>query len=333
MKRQTPFKTIYFDIFGGCNARCPYCLTGSSESRISGEISPARFAQALEKLVREGAIDSGSVLSLYNWGEPFLHRNLPEIIRIINNYDVRFALSTNAYRVPAIDREFVRNLDHLIFSMCGFSQASYDRIQQTNFDKARENITRIVEDCRRHGFKGDFRIFFHIYKFNEEEVDPCRKFANRLGIHFHPHYAILNRWDDLRKLVTGGMPPGTYFDISRDLLGLDEIPAFLKKEYVARRFLCPQFEYLVLTENGDVVTCCQLPKDRPEFLCGNILDDSLADILKRRQEMPVCEDCVRTGLASYIAGSIKVPASYRRGLRQTVLIIEGKLRRLISGRW
>jgi hypothetical protein len=90
---------------------------------------------------------------------------------------------------------------------------------------------------------------------------------------------------------------------------------------------------MVLTENGDVVTCCQLPKDRQEFLCGNILDDPLADILERRQKMPVCEDCVGTGLASYINGSIKVPASYRRGLRQTVLFVERKLRRIFSGRW
>ncbi len=333
MKRQTPFKTIYFDIVGGCNARCPYCLTGSGELRKSGEISPARFSQALEKLIREGAIDSGSVLSLYNWGEPFLHGDLAGIIRVVNDHDVRYALSTNAYRVPGIDREFVRNLDHMIFSMCGFSQASYDRIQRTNFAKARENITRIVDDCRSHGFKGDFRIFFHVYKFNEKEVDPCKDFANRLGILFHPHYAILNRWDDLRELVKGEMSPETFTDISGDLLGLDEIPGFLEKAGAARGPLCPQFEYLVLTENGDVVTCCQLPKDRPEFLCGNILADPLSEILKRRQQMPVCEGCVETGLASYIAGSIKVPVTYRRGLRQTALGIAGKLHRIFSWRW
>ena len=57
---------------------------------------PVRFAQVLEKLLQEGAIYSGSVLSLYNWGEPFLHRDLPGIIRVINDYGVRYALSTNA---------------------------------------------------------------------------------------------------------------------------------------------------------------------------------------------------------------------------------------------
>jgi hypothetical protein len=84
---------------------------------------------------------------------------------------------------------------------------------------------------------------------------------------------------------------------------------------------------------GSRVTSGQLPNDRPESLCGNIPEDTLADILKRRQEMPVCADCVGTGLPSYIAGSIKAPASYGRGLRQTVLFIEGKLRRIYSGRW
>jgi len=49
--------------------------------------------------------------------------------------------------------------------------------------------------------------------------------------------------------------------------------------------------------------------------------------------MPVCEDCVGTGLASYIASSIKAPASYRRDLRQTVLFVEHILRRIFSRRW
>ena len=178
----------------------------------------------------------------------------------------------------------------------------------------------------------DLRIFFHVYKFNEDEVDPCKKFANRLGILFHPQYAILNRWDDLKKLVTGEIPPETFSDISGDLHGLEEIPRFKDRgrgapvPLPAIRIPCPYGErgcrYLLPAS-----------KDRPEFLCGNILNDTLADILERRQKMPVCEDCVGTGLASYIASSIKVPASYRRGLRQTVLLFERKLRRVFSGRW
>jgi len=330
MKSPTPFKTVYFDIVGACNARCPYCLTGISGDRKGGEISPERFAQALEKLIHEGAIDAKTVVSLYNWGEPFLHRDLPGIIRVLNDLGVRYALSTNGYRVPLIDRGFVQNLDHIIFSMCGFSQASYDRIQRTNFKSALENITRIVLECRTHGFRGDFRIFFHIYRFNEDEIGRCKKFANLLGILFHPHYAILNRWEDLRMLADGRMPLEMQSALSRELYGLGEIPGIMKRAH-PDRYNCPQHDYLVLTENADVVACCQLPKDRPEYLCGNVMRDDLSDILNRRQEMPVCRDCIRTGLASYINSSIKTPASYRKGILQSLLFIRQKLRRVLAG--
>ena len=331
MKSPPPFKTIYFDIVGACNARCPYCLTGIGETRKGGEISTERFAQTMRKLIREGAIGAETVVSLYNWGEPFLHKDLRGIIRVVNDLGVRYALSTNASRVPVIDRPFVRNLDHIIFSMCGFSQASYDRIQRTNFERARENITRIVRECRARGFRGDFRIFFHVYRFNEGEIGLCKRFANRHRILFYPHYAILNRWDDLKTLAEGGMPSETLSALSEDLHGLDEIPGILAKS-PRDGYSCPQLGYLVLAENADVVACCQLPKDRPEFLCGNILRDGLADILKRRQEMPVCRDCVRTGLAPYINSSIKTPASYRKGYQQSLIFIMRKLRRILSGR-
>lgn len=331
MKSPNTFKTVYFDIVGACNARCPYCLTGISENRKGGEISLERFAQALKKLIREEAIDAKTVVSLYNWGEPFLHRDLHGIIRVVNDLGVRYALSTNGHRVPVIDQEFVQNLDHIIFSMCGFSQASYDRIQRTNFERARGNIIRIVRECRAHGFRGDFRIFFHVYRFNEDEIGQCRQFANRHGILFHPHYAILNRWDDLRMLAEGRMPPEMQAAISEELHGLDEIPGILARAHRDRTG-CPQYGYLVLTENADVIACCQLPKDRPDFLCGNVIQDDLSSILNRRQEMPVCGDCIRTGLASYINSSIKTPEHYKKGIIQSLLFIRQKLLRVLPGR-
>jgi hypothetical protein len=195
----------------------------------------------------------------------------------------------------------------------------------------RENITRIVRGCKSHGFRGDFRIFFHVYRFNEGEIDSCKRFANLHGILFYPHYAILNRWDDLRMLAEGRMPPEMRSSISEDLHGLNDIPGLLSNAY-RDGYNCPQYDCLVLTENADVVACCQLPKDRPEFLCGNVFREDLSRILDRRKEMPVCRDCIRTGMAFYINNSIKAPASYRKGLRQTLLIAARKIRRVFPGR-
>src|SRR3990172_10209923 len=89
MTSNPPFQTIYFDIVGGCVARCPYCLTGIGETGKGGEITPERFAEALRKLRDGGAIGAKTVVSMYNWGEPFLHSDFPGILRVVNNLGVR----------------------------------------------------------------------------------------------------------------------------------------------------------------------------------------------------------------------------------------------------
>jgi hypothetical protein len=170
-----------------------------------------------------------------------------------------------------------------------------------------------------------------VYRFNEREIGRCKEFANRLGILFHPYYAILNRWDDLRMLADGRMSPEMLSSISEDLHGMNEIHGLLERA-PSVEYRCPQYDYLVLTENADVVACCQLPKDRPEHLCGNVIHDDLAGILERRQANPLCRECIRSGLASYINGSIKAPPSYRKGVRQSLLFLRRYLRRMFPGR-
>lgn len=127
------------------------------------------------------------------------------------------------------------------------------------------------------------------------------------------------------------MPPETRSAVSEDLHGLSDIPGLLTGAD-REGYDCPQYGYLILTENADVVACCQLPKDRPEFLCGNVLQEDLSSLLERRRETPVCRECIRTGLASYINSSIRPPASYRKGIRQSFLFLRQKLRRALTGR-
>ena len=106
------------------------------------------FDATLHDLERLNLIDSKSVLDLYNWGEVFLHPDLQNIIRVINDYGLRYSISTNASIVPQIDEAFVKNLINIRFSMCGFSQESYDRIHKFEFDRIRGNISTIVSRLR-----------------------------------------------------------------------------------------------------------------------------------------------------------------------------------------
>ncbi|KAF0146419.1 MAG: hypothetical protein FD156_87 [Nitrospirae bacterium] len=322
-----PYRTVYFDIVGFCNARCPYCLTGGGKEKSGGMILPDVFENTLTKLLRSQVIDSKSVVSLYNWGEPFLHPRLHEIISIINKLNIKYAISTNAAKIPAINGEFTRNLDHVIFSMCGFSQASYRRIHGFDFEKIKNNIIKLVDDCRFNGFRGDFFISYHVYRFNTDEIKACENFASRHGIVFRPYYAILNHWWKLLKFINGELSPDRIKEISEDLFGLGEITETMRKSPAS--YQCPQHDYLIITEDADVLVCCQLPKHGADFSCGNILSEGIDDVLKRKNKMHVCENCSRSGLAYYINNSLSEPTFYKRSLYQYFLLLKSKIQRLL----
>jgi hypothetical protein len=57
----------------------------------------------------------------------------------------------------------------------------------------------------------------------------------------------------------------------------------------------------------------------------------MADILRRRQGMPICRDCIRSGPAIDINLSIRTPAFYRKGLRQALPSLRHKLQRAFPG--
>lgn len=315
--RSRIFKTVYFDIAGFCNAMCAYCLTGEYRDNEGKWVDEDMFDKTVTALIEKKLIDRRSVLSLYNWGEPFLHPELDKIIKIANRHNIRYAFSTNASRLPAIDDDFVKNLDHIIFSMCGFSQESYDKIQKLDFEKAKSNIVKTVTACRSNNFKGDFRISYHVYRFNHDEIKPCEEFANSHNIVFYPYNAILNRWDDLKNLVDGEMDGKLLRDISKDLMHLEDVVKTAKRS--PDNYRCPQEDLLIIAENGDIVACCQLPKHKPEFLCGNVIVDDARQIFQSRRSMSVCNDCIRSGLAYYINTSIVQPDGYRFSLKQRYL--------------
>jgi len=156
------FKNIMFDIVGYCNAKCPYCLSGKYRKPGRGHISTELFDKTLGVLSNE-VLERNDIIDLFVWGEPFLHPQLDELLTILNNYGYKSRFSTNASKVPHINKNFVKNLEAITFSLPGFSQESYDKIHGFRFDNIQANIKKIINECRDLGFNGEFRISYHVY--------------------------------------------------------------------------------------------------------------------------------------------------------------------------
>ncbi|MEB2308208.1 MAG: radical SAM protein [Candidatus Brocadiaceae bacterium] len=319
------FKTVYFDIVGFCNAKCPYCHSGIHRIGRGNKIPVELFEKTLMKLLDKNVITKGTVISLYSWGEPFLYNEIHNIINCINKLDLKYAVSTNASQVPFIDKAFVKNLDHIVFSMPGFSQESYSRIHGFDFEDIIHNIVTIVKDCRNLGFKGTFTISYHVYKFNIEEIKKCEQFADDHEIVFRPYYAILNHWWMLQDFVNKRFSKVEADKVLRNIFNLEDIENKMKSS--PKDYVCPQFNYLIIDENAHMITCCQLARNHKEYSCGNILDTDIEIILNKRKNHKVCRECVGSGLAYYLNNSMAMPDFYRRSAKQKVLALKQRIKK------
>ena len=284
---------VNFEIYDGCNAACPWCSTGALN--IGGRegvsyISTARFREALCELKRKQLITKETIVSLYNYGEPFLHPNFEEILHICCEENVYFTISTNAsvYKHFA-SPDVCKYLKHMCFSMQGFSQASYTRIHGFNFDKILKNIETFVRDLREYGYSGGCHISYHVYQFNLLEIYDAALFAVNNRIMIIPLYAYFADFKVFEKYMSGTLPYKQLEKISKELM-LHHIDDFRKMR--PKTWVCPEpYDTLTINSDCDILTCCVIDKEVPCFSVGNLFKLSKEEIARLKQTQEICNRC------------------------------------------
>jgi len=300
---QTIYKEIYFEISGICNARCPFCVTGTRRLPQGDFISVDLFEKSIDKLIEEGLINSQSCIFLYNWGEPFLHPDLDKIMEYVNKREINFALSSNA----SIDKEFkakeVKKLQEISFSMSGFSQSSYDRVHGFRFENIKKNIAMFAENLKKAGYRNRVKIFFHIYQFNLDEIILAKEFAKTIDADFVPYYAFIADYDKAKSYLLNKLSSAEMRSVAESIVLADMVQ---KIKLMPSNYRCPQDDILILDEKADILTCCFLPKDHPDYYCGNLFDGKLRENLKAKTRKNECQFCLESGL-SYCVHNVTIP--------------------------
>jgi MoaA/NifB/PqqE/SkfB family radical SAM enzyme len=289
----------YFEIVGVCNAKCPFCVTGSSNHPVGGFVEVEQFQQALDILRKNKLVHKDTTIGLYSWGEPTLHPEFDKIITVLQNANIgeggfRYALSTNAGKTINYKPEWFRGLSYLTISMCGFSQESYDRIHHLDFEKVKANITALVQVARESGYNlSRISIAHHIYQFNTHEVPQIREFAKKLEISYNPYYAFINDLVRAEKYIDNTLKIADYKEISQNLFCY----------YIQKRLdkhpknNCAQFNILNLNEKCDILPCCCLPRDHQDYVITNIFDKNMMQILGQWKPTTYCIKCMQSGLS------------------------------------
>ncbi len=286
------FKSAIIEVSGKCNAKCKWCVTGRDNRygnfNIKTNMSFQKFKEIYNHLIEIKAIDKNSDLMLYSWGEPFLNSEAMDIFLYLSNEKQSFSVSTNGSTVRAArDINTYKYMSSITFSLPGFSQRSYDRIHGFNFEIIQKNIIYLLDNMRENGFEGRALVVFHVYQFNQSEIEDARKFANNLGAQFLPYYAYFNGLSLVQKFINGMFSKEERKEAQEEIclhyLGK-------RQKEVPNDFQCPLREILTIDETGNLVLCCAADRQIEGYVLGDIFSFDDVEKINDRLDKAMLEN-------------------------------------------
>jgi radical SAM protein with 4Fe4S-binding SPASM domain len=257
-----------------CNLRCPVCPAGLGMLR--------RKPQAIDPVIIERLIKEVGpyllTLSLWGWGEPLLHPELADILRITQNAGINTFLSTNGQNLND-DKVLQALIDFpptcLIVCLDGLTDETNSRFRVgAKLEPALYGVHELARMKREKGKEFPILHLRHIVmKHNEHELSELENFARA-------HYfdiltirtlSIIDGPDNQHNIMKPDDKRFRAYEYSND------------KRVIRDDFIC-QAAFITPTvyADGTVVSCCQDYNAQQPY--GNIADGtSFADIWWSKQ--------------------------------------------------
>lgn len=168
-----------------CNLACANCPRAERDLR-----RPPRDLRLEEfRAVVDDLEDSLLLLILWDWGEPFLNRDLPRMVRYATERDIRTVTSTNGHLLedePYTKALLAAGLSALIVAVDSVEQESYARFRKGGtLDRILAGIERLVQWKRSSGSPTVINMRTVVTRHNEHRLEDLRKLALHLGVdHF-----------------------------------------------------------------------------------------------------------------------------------------------------
>ncbi|MBN2354776.1 SPASM domain-containing protein [candidate division KSB1 bacterium] len=166
-----------------CNLHCPQCDTGSNRSkRPRGYLCVGDFECILQEC-KNNLI----YLLLYDQGEPLLHPQYCELVRLAKNNHLYVVCSTNGMRLTdmtLVESLVQSKLDELIISVDGLDETTYQHYRKGG------NLAKVVQGIRnvrsvRRALKTRtprIAIQFIVMRHNESDLARLRTMALKWGV-------------------------------------------------------------------------------------------------------------------------------------------------------
>lgn len=290
---------FYIDAFSHCNLRCPSCPVANlpgNNAQAKGLLTADLLSKILEKALAETEVTS---VGLFNWTEPMLNPDLPDLVRLIKAYGQWAAISTNLNVLRSADDLFRAGLDWLRVSLSGFHQDVYVRGHANgDIEAVKANMRQLAEARARTGAGTDMEVFFHRYKDNQEDEALMKSYAESLGFRFVGAWAYMMPVEKVLASLDPGAGYAEITDGDRALMARLALPvpdavAIAEEHDIVQ---CDLMDgTMSLDVDGNIYLCCAA-SGRESNLLGNYLEMSLDEIQARKRSHSLCGPCMNKGL-------------------------------------
>jgi MoaA/NifB/PqqE/SkfB family radical SAM enzyme len=248
-----------------CNLRCPVCPTGMGTlQRNRGRMELEDYEKIVDQIAPYAYL-----LELYNWGEPFLHPRIFDMIRYASerNIFVRLSSNLNHFDRAMAEQTVASGLGALIVSVDGATEATYQKYRRRGqLSKAVENVECLVEAKRQAESRLPYvTLRMLINRYNEHEIEAVRQMAADLGVDIFTTGTLFVNTKD-KAQIEEWLPRSeqlSYYDYSADEL--------------QNVWHCADlWEAMIINWDGGVSPCCWIQSAENDF--DNALARPLTDI-------------------------------------------------------
>lgn len=283
-----------------CNLHCPTCPTGA------GTMNRPRRMMTLEEFRRiiDQVKEHVHFLYLWNFGEPFMNKDILEMIRYAVQAGMEVKISTNGEFFKSVDycKEIVKTgLQHLIIALDGGDNETLRIFRKgSNFDKIIAGFHYMHQAKQELNSKlPRIELQYIVMKHNEHQREHMQKLAKELHVDIFCEKTVGISANDpnFQQMAETYLP--TDLSLSRYYKTADG--KFHVKGKVPNR--CHWlYTSMTINSDGSVVPCCY---DRfSEHIMGNVFEDDVLTIWrnnkyqafrrairKNRSKIPLCNAC------------------------------------------
>lgn len=287
---------IMIDPCDSCNFLCRFCPTNINKDNIHIRHKKMSY-EMFEKIVKDlmEFPEKIKAIDLYGFGEPLLHSEIPEMIKLIKESNVceKVRITTNgSLLTKELSEKLVESgLDYMKISIEALDSDGYKKMCGINFDFKQfiNNITYLYT-ISRGKMKIGAKIISSAFKTKEDRQRFVDLFSPISDYTFVEN--LKNVWGEFDQIVLSGEDMGDdYYTENATNIDICSYP----------------LTHMLIHSNGDICSCCFDWKHTTSYAnvteislksaweSERLLQFRLAHLNRKRQYIPFCNKCEMNG--------------------------------------